>query len=161
MVKVVADSRGFFGGILREAGHIFDLPDELWHDKKRRPSWVREKKAAAADAPAPQVDAGGGIAVKLTVPIDWQNLPAAERKILAKAISGQDAKNVGDADTVIAAFVEANKPEPFADAPAPQTVEPVRATNEINAATGATQPDWVAPSAAPATPSGAPTPVAD
>jgi hypothetical protein len=31
---------------------------------------------------------------------------------------------------------------PFSDAPAPETV---RVTNEINEATGATQPDWLAP----------------
>ena len=36
--------------------------------------------------------------------------------------------------------VTAPTAEPFGDAP-----EPVRVENEINAATGATQPDWIAP----------------
>ena len=36
--------------------------------------------------------------------------------------------------------VQAPTAEPFADAP-----EPIRVENEINAATGGTEPDWIAP----------------
>lgn len=41
---------------------------------------------------------------------------------------------------VKAETVDAPEAEPFGDAP-----EPVRVENEVNAVTGGTQPDWVAP----------------
>jgi hypothetical protein len=157
MVKVVATSIGYFGGILREPGTdtaSFDIPEDQWKNEKRRPSWV--KLAKASTSPAPEADApepsGDG---KVDVPADWHTLPAAERKALAKAIGGQSVPNAKEADAVISAYVEADAPEPFADAPEPETLKPVRTKNEINDATGATQPDWVAPSGS------APKPVAD
>ena len=92
---------------------------------------------------------------KVDVPADWHSMPAAERKALAKAISGDAVPNAKEADAVISAYVEASAPAPFDDAPEPQTVKPVRAKSEINDALGATQPDWVAPGG------DAPKPVAD
>jgi hypothetical protein len=41
MVDVVATERGYFGGARREPGERFSLPDALWKDEKRRPTWVR------------------------------------------------------------------------------------------------------------------------
>lgn len=41
MVDVVATERGYFGSIRREPGERFSLPDALWKDEKRRPTWVR------------------------------------------------------------------------------------------------------------------------
>lgn len=40
MTEVVARDRGYFGGVVREVGDKFDVPDELWNDEKRRPSWA-------------------------------------------------------------------------------------------------------------------------
>ncbi|GAA3113541.1 hypothetical protein GCM10010520_67080 [Rhizobium viscosum] len=46
MVDVVATERGYFGGIRREPGERFSLPDALWKDEKRRPTWVRLARAS-------------------------------------------------------------------------------------------------------------------
>ena len=94
MAKVVATQRGYFGGMIREGGDVFTVPDGA------KASWWRS--------------CGDGDAVLDAEP--------AKRKVKPKA------------DPVVAA--------PFADAP-----EPVHVGNEINAATGATQPDWISPGA--------------
>jgi hypothetical protein len=41
MVKVVATSKGYFGGEIREIGASFVVPDDIWRDDKRRPSWAK------------------------------------------------------------------------------------------------------------------------
>ncbi|MBB3656545.1 hypothetical protein FHX15_001773 [Rhizobium sp. BK650] len=41
MVDVVATASGYFGGARRDPGEHFSLPDALWKDEKRRPTWVR------------------------------------------------------------------------------------------------------------------------
>lgn len=46
MVDVVATERGYFGGIRRDPGERFSLPDALWKDEKRRPKWVRLARSA-------------------------------------------------------------------------------------------------------------------
>lgn len=94
MAKVVANQRGYFGGILRESGDVFTVPDGA------KASWWHPY---------------GG------------DEPVAATEKLAKAKPGPKPK--------------AADPAPFADPP-----EPVRVENEVNAATGATQPDWVSPS---------------
>lgn len=149
MVKVVATSRGYFGGMIRDPGTssaVFDVPADLWNDRKRRPSWAR--LAGAGDA-AP-VDTNKSAAEPIVVPDGWEDLPAADRKALAAKISGQEVKRAPEADKIIDAYVEANKPaaEPFGDAPQPQTIAEAQKEN------GGIQPDWVAPS-------GDPKPVAD
>lgn len=40
MTLVRAINTGYFGGIVRAPGDTFDVPVELWADKKRRPSWA-------------------------------------------------------------------------------------------------------------------------
>ncbi|WP_454618370.1 hypothetical protein [Bradyrhizobium cenepequi] len=146
MVKVIATSKGYFGGVVRDIGESFSVPDEIWDDEKRRPSWARLPGAsdaatvAVAGQSKPTVEA-------VVVPADWEDLSAAERKALASKISGEEVKRAPDADKIIEAYVEANKPAPFADAPEPQTVA------EAQKAIGTIQPDWEAP--------GTPKPVAD
>ena len=104
MAKVIATQRGYYGGVLREAGDTFGVADDVMEDAKRRPSWVKLATSAMAS-------------------------PAASEPAPVKA------PRKPKADTVMAPTAE-----PFADAPAP-----VHVANEINAATGATQPDWLAP----------------
>lgn len=152
MADVVALTKGYFGGRIIEPGESFHVPDDVWSDEKRRPSWAKLDPSKAfggkgdhdgdgkvgGSKPAPSTHAGETV----TIPPDWQNKNAAERKALAKAISGQNVPNAAEADKVITAYVEANKPAPFADAPAPETAEPQG--NGVAAILG-TAPDWLAP----------------
>lgn len=164
MVRVVAKERGYFGGEIREPGARFVIPDDLWEDKARRPKWAKldpghafggkgdhdgngEVGGSKSKASDPAGDKAG-----VVIPADWQNKSAAERKALAKAITGQNVPNATEADKIISAYVETSKPEPFGDAPEPETVKP---GNGLQAALGGVQPDWVAPG------SDAPKPVAD
>lgn len=39
MVNVIARKKGEFGGMIRDAGDIFVVPEEIWNDPKRRPKW--------------------------------------------------------------------------------------------------------------------------
>ena len=162
MVKVIANTKGYFGHVVREIGERFTIPDEVWSDAKRRPSWVVLDKASAASAVATVEagDKGEGVggnpsatagqnkpAAVIEVPADWSSLHHSKRKALAKQITGEAVHDLAAADAIIAAHVEANEPAPFSDAPAPQTVA------QAQAATGGMQPDWEAP--------GEPKPVAD
>ena len=148
MVKVIATEKGYFGGAIRDLGATFDVPDDLWGDKKRRPSWAKAVKFGGKGDHDGDGKAGGGKAAASTdapagsvvVPADWQGMSAADRKALAKAISGDNVPNASEADKVISAHVEANAPAPFGDAPAPET-----AGNGVQAALGGTHPDWVEP----------------
>lgn len=140
MANVVAIEKGFFGGSVRAVGERFVVPDDLWNDKKRRPRWC--KLAGKADGPAGKADAK---VTTVVVPPDWADLPAKDRKALAKAISGEDAPNAHSADAIIELYVATvtDKPEVFGDAPEPQTVA------DAQKAIGGVQPDWVAPSGPP------------
>lgn len=40
MVKVVANTRGYIDGEIRETGEVFTISDALWQDEKRRPKWL-------------------------------------------------------------------------------------------------------------------------
>jgi hypothetical protein len=62
MVKVIANTKGFIDGQIREMGERFNVDDELWADEKRRPKWVREarKTAIANEAGEPQAPAPAG-----------------------------------------------------------------------------------------------------
>ncbi|MHB0785581.1 hypothetical protein [Bradyrhizobium sp. 5.13L] len=155
MVKVIATTKGYFGHVVRELGEAFSIPDEIWADEKRRPSWVTLPKGEAAVAATVEAATGGagkpsapaGDGKVVDVPADWSSLHHSKRKQLAKAITGEAVNDLAAADAIIAAHVEANKPAPFSDAPAPQTVA------EAQKAAGGMQPDWEAP--------GEPKPVAD
>jgi hypothetical protein len=129
MANVIAKARGYLGGILREAGEVFGIDDELWADEKRRPKWCTE--VGAQDAP----DEGDGDGPEGgETEGDGDGLDdAVGRK--PKGKGGRKPKPE---------TVSVPQSEPFADAP-----PPVRVKNEINDATGGTQPDWIAPSGAP------------
>lgn len=151
MVKVIATSKGYFGGKIVEVNDGFECPDDMWDDKDRRPSWAILAGAAAAVAVA-AVEAGGegkggegkssahaGDVKPVEVPADWSGLHHSKRKALAKQITGEAVHDLAVADNIIAAHVEATKPAPFSDAPAPQTI--AQAQKEA----GGMQPDWEAP----------------
>lgn len=151
MAKVIATSKGYFGGVVRDVGEAFGVPDELWNDAKRRPSWAILAKGEAASAALATVAAGDGTGgdgktsahagdgKPVEVPADWSSLHHSKRKALAKQITGEAVHDLAVADSIIAAHVEATKPAPFSDAPAPQTV--AQAQKEA----GGMQPDWEAP----------------
>ncbi|UPK31830.1 hypothetical protein IVB18_26230 [Bradyrhizobium sp. 186] len=143
MVKVIATTKGYFAHTIREMGEAFAIPDEIWEDVKRRPSWVVLAGAAAA-VEAVEVKPAAELIV---IPADWEDMSAADRRALASKISGAEVKRAPDADKIIEAYVEANKPAPFDDAPEPQTVA------QAQKAAGGVEPDWIAP--------GEPKPVAD
>lgn len=158
MAKVRAFSKGYFGGVIREIGDTFEVPDDIWDDPKRRPKWVKpaafggkgdhdgDGKVGGSVPKAGKVESSkpaGDDKSAVVVPADWQSMKAAERKGLAAKISGEKAPNVEEADKIIAAFIEASKPEPFADAPAPETAN--NGGNGVQEALGSTQPDWVEP----------------
>lgn len=148
MVKVVAKVRGYHGGLIREPGEVFDIPEG-----HKLPKWVRNHAGAGkvegeasgpkpAEKPVetskpPVVDPAGAI----VVPADWKGMKASDRKALAKSITGQNSPNVQEADRVIEAYVETTKPAPFEDAPSPETVT----GSAVMDALGGVQPDWVAP----------------
>jgi len=89
MVKVVANTRGYIDGEIRETGEVFTISDALWQDEKRRPKWVdaadaqpvtvpQVTKAKPKPKPAPakaEQPQGNGVAEALGgPPPDW--LPA-------------------------------------------------------------------------------------
>lgn len=59
-MRVTAVRKGYFGGKIRDAGEVFDLPDALM---KMKPSWVEAEGAASVsafaepDAETPPADA--------------------------------------------------------------------------------------------------------
>ncbi|RVD42871.1 hypothetical protein EN742_06545 [Mesorhizobium sp. M4A.F.Ca.ET.020.02.1.1] len=120
--KVVAVSRGYLDSVLREPGEVFHIADELWADEKRRPRWCRE--VGAEDAQAEDGEGGEGDGGKPEVDADKPKGKGKGGKGKNKPVTAQ-----------------APEADPFADAPAP-----VRVKNEINDATGGTQPDWLPPS---------------
>lgn len=163
MVKVIATSRGYFGGEIRDPGTAsasFNLPDEIWKDEKRRPSWVKLDPSKAfggkgdhdgdgsVGGSKPQADSAAGEASPSAsagpvVPPDWANLKPAERKALAAAISGSPVKNAAEADKLITEYVEGTKPAPFGDAPEPETIK--GEGNGVAKALGSVEPDWLPP----------------
>lgn len=116
MTLVRAINTGYFGGVVREPGAEFDVPDELWADKERRPSWAEAIKFGGKGDHDGDGNVGGA-------------KPAEEAK-------GR-AKGKGKGETV-----EAPTAEPFADAPEPGEAKPKG--NGVKEALG-TDPDWIAP----------------
>ncbi|SCM79650.1 conserved hypothetical protein [uncultured Pleomorphomonas sp.] len=55
-MRVTAVRKGYFGGKIRDAGEVFDLPDALMRDGAR-PSWVEPEEGATASPAGP--DEGG------------------------------------------------------------------------------------------------------
>jgi len=92
MTLVRAISTGYFGGRVREFGDTFDVPDDLWADKKRRPRWAEAVEFGGKGDHDGDGKVGG-------------SKPAEEPK-------GRKGKGKGET-------VEAPTAEPFADAPEP------------------------------------------
>ncbi|MDW9880489.1 hypothetical protein GOA90_25210 [Sinorhizobium meliloti] len=97
MAKVRALTRGYFGGIVREPGDVFSVPDDLWDDEKRRPKWC----APAAFGGKGDHDGDGK---------PGGSVPAAE--------APKRGRGRSKAETV-----ETPETDAFADAPAPETVK--------------------------------------
>lgn len=147
MVQVIANERGYFDGELRDIGAAFSLPDALWNDEERRPKWVRLSPQAVGGARIVRPK-GGETEGAAEIPDDWQSLSVAARKALAKAISGEPAPNVREADLVIAGEAERRKVVVSGEAVAEDdALGRVSGGNGIQEALGAQQPDWVAPAA--------------
>lgn len=140
MVEVVAKRRGYFGGVIREPGDTFDIPEGT-----KLGSWMTARKAgvvAVVAAASTVAKASTSAPAGVVVPADWQNLKAPERKALAVKISGAPVANANEATKIIAAYVEATKPAPFSDAPAPETAQGTG--NGVVEALGGPAPDWIA-----------------
>lgn len=121
MANVIAKVRGYFGGVIREAGERFGIDDEIMDDPKRRPKWVEAASAAAAPEVVDNADGEGD---------GGEGEPKTAK---SKGKAGRKAKPE---------TIQAPEAQPFGEAPAP-----VRAKSEINDALGTTQPDWIAPGA--------------
>jgi hypothetical protein len=146
-MHVKAIEKGYFGGEIREPNQKFSIPDEVWNDEKRRPSWVVPAKASTRSEDAKPVDEGdggdgdhvGGGGVE-----DLDDMSVSELREFAKK-NGIPLSVTRKAEILqaIRDFTSAGtggegNTEPFGDAP-----EPVRVENQINEALGSTQPDWV------------------
>lgn len=142
MAKVRAIYRGYVGGMIREPGDVFDWPEGV-----KLGSWVEPARVKAEPFGGKGDHDGdgnaGGAAPALTIPADWQNMSAADMKALAKLISGENVPNKTEAEKVITAHLDANKPEVFSDAPPAQTVQ--TAQQGLAEAGAGPAPDWVAP----------------
>lgn len=133
---VLATERGYWGGEIRDPNTpsgTFSIPDVIWNDPKRRPSWVE-----AADGKDENVEP-----VKAS---DFPSMTVPELRARADEL-GIDLTGLtkkADIIATIEAGPGAPKEEaaPFGDAPAPQHV---KAENEIAKATGGIAPDWIAP----------------
>lgn len=123
MAKVIAISKGYFGGVIREVGDKFEWPDDM-----KLGSWVTSAAFGGKGDHDGDGKPGG------SKPDDADKKPAQ-----AKADGdGKPGKNrKGKPETVQAA-----EAEPFADAPAPSTTEPQG--NGVAEALGI-EPDWVPP----------------
>lgn len=128
MVKVIAQARGYFGGVIRDAGEPFNVPDDIWEDEKRRPKWAKE---ASGSVEATEV------AETATDDDDADDAADKPKKGKGKGAVPKVGKGKSKPETV-----QAPEVQPFGEAPAP-----VRAKSEINDALGTTQPDWIAPGA--------------
>ncbi|TIW56682.1 MAG: hypothetical protein E5V54_11220 [Mesorhizobium sp.] len=128
MAKVIAVMRGYIDLVLREAGEVFHIADELWADEDKRPKWCREVGAEDAQAEAEAGEGEGGEG-------EGGDANDATKPAKGKGKGGRKPKPE---------TVQAPEAKPFEDAPAP-----VRVKNDVNDATGGTQPDWIAPAGAP------------
>lgn len=121
MAKVVAISKGYFGGVIREVGDKFEWPDET-----KLGSWVKPAEFGGKGDHDGDGKPGGSVASA-----DDDKAPADEKPAKGKG------KGKGKPETVQAA-----EAEPFADAPAPATSEPQG--NGVKEELGV-EPDWIAP----------------
>ena len=138
MAKVRATQTGYYGRQLRMVGEVFEA------DVKA--SWFEpvggKEQAQKAEPAAPKVEEPVTQAPANDAPVDLNAMTVKDLRALAKDRGiglGADVTTKAEIVAAIEAGAVSEDREPFADAP-----EPVRVSNEINDATGATQPDWVA-----------------
>jgi len=115
MVKVRALTKGYVGNVIREIGDVFE-----WPKTDKVGSWVEPVEFGGKG----DHDGDG---------LNGGSVPAADEPKPGKA--GKGGKK-GKAETV-----NAPTAEPFADAPAPETVS----GSTAQAAIGGIQPDWLPP----------------
>ena len=128
MAKVIAHERGYYGGIIREPGDVFEAKGKsLWFEPVSGGS-----KAKPAD-PEPAASEDGDLSA---MTVKGLRELAKERGIGL----GADVTTKAEIIEAIEAGPDPEPAAPFSDAPAP-----VRVKNEINDALGTTQPDWVSP----------------
>lgn len=125
MANVVAVVKGYYGGIVREPGDAFVIPDERWNDKDKRPSWVKLDPSVAFGGKGDH-DCDGSVG---------GSKPKAETTADDKPAKNKPGRKP-KAETV-----EAPTSKPFADAPEPQTIVEAQKEN------GGIAPDWIAPDA--------------
>ncbi len=144
MAEVIAVSHGYFGGQVREPGDKFDVPDELWADKKRRPSWAKAAKFGGKGDHDGDGVVGGFKPVEAAAD-DLSGLTVKQLREFAKEhaidITGLTAK-----DEIVAALSKGKATEDagsdvFADAPEPASVPRGNGVSEALPV----EPDWVAP----------------
>ena len=139
MAKVRATKPGYYGRQLRVVGEVFEADGKAsWFEPVGGKEQAQKEEPAAPAAPLEPIAPANDATVDLNA-MTVKDLRAlakdrgigigADVTTKAEIIAAIEAGPAGDAPTA----------EPFADAPAP-----VRVSNEINDATGATQPDWVA-----------------
>jgi hypothetical protein len=153
MVKAIANEKGFFGGVVRDPGDSFIVPDAIWNDPKKRPSWARKDDRPDDLATEPKGESvGEGEGEATPIPADWRSLSAKERKALAEAISGEKPANAKEADALIEACAK-DGAEPFADAPEPEAAGEGNGLQDALGGIppkenlGDAKPDWEAPAA--------------
>lgn len=137
MAKVRATQTGYYGRQLRMVGEVFEADGKAsWFEPVGWKEQAQKEEPAATAAPLEPVAPAGDASVDLNA------MTVKELRELAKDRGIGLGAGVTTKAEIIAA-IEAGgadaTAEPFSDAPAP-----VRVSNEINDATGATQPDWVA-----------------
>lgn len=151
MAKVVATTKGYFGGVLRDYGDSFEVPDDVWNDKKRRPSWVKLDPASAFGGKGDHDgdgSVGGSKPADTSGAHDFTKMKVDELRAFA-AEAGIDLGEATKKADIIAILnggnvgntTDAPKSEPFADNGGPETVQ----GNGVQEALGGPAPDWVAP----------------
>ena len=137
MAKVVATDRGYYGGVLRFAGDIFNAEGKA--------SWFKPLKGEFGGKVDQDGDGktGGSLPAETGQGDDLEAMTVKDLRELAKVRGITLSAGVNTKAMIIDAIKagpvpEAPTAEPFADAP-----EPVRVQNEANDITGQTQPDWV------------------
>ena len=135
MADVVAIRPGYYGRQYRMIGDVFVMDDE---DFAKKPSWVQEASGKTVLRSALQtVDTEGGNPFHVA---ELKEMNLADLKDYA-ATNGIDLGTATKKADVLAAIMLTQPREAFMEPPAP-----VRVQNEVNDETGATEPDWIAPS---------------
>lgn len=134
MADVVATRVGYYGRQIRQIGDVFVMDDK---DFAKDPSWVQEASGKTVLRSALEtVDTEGGNVFHVA---ELKAMNVADLKDYA-ATNGIDLGTASKRADILAAIMLTQPREAFMEPPAP-----VRVQNEVNVETGATEPDWIAP----------------